>query len=281
MPMNPRLMRPKKPAAAPPQPQLSPTLLLMHFDDENQWLLDSSPYNRQLSTYSFGYSGWGSGKFGAGSVYTNGDGAILPTYTFPDMSTTDHTIECWIQVAENLEGQFLTFVHLPIDPSGSTAGQHFYYDGANLAFSDGIAVAASGPAYLPSGQWYHVAAVQQGPCKRVFLDGTLIGISVGNAPAGVASCTIGAILLGESGLVYNNTFILDELRITSRALYCANFTPPIAPFSEDGVAVPSCGPCCPPAGTYLWDGCDGCDLLYATTDGQCGETVAVIPGGCC
>lgn len=256
----------------------------MHFDGAG-FLVDSSPYNRSFAPYGPGFTQDILAVFGD-SAYGNYNSILLSGNEFPDMSSIDHTIECWLYIPASVEGDPMSITHLPIDRLTTTTGQHFAYEGwGQLSFNDGAsAAAATGYSAVPADTWVHVAAVQQGSCKRIFVGGVLQAIAPQSAPAGPASCSVGGLHFSGSQYAAGGGFI-DELRITSRALYCANFTPPLTPFSEDGVAVPSCGPCCPPAGTYLWDGCGGeepyCDLLVAYTDGQCGETVITTPGGCC
>ena len=291
MPMSHRLLRPKASAL----PVDSSTLILLHFD--SGLLVDSSVYNRTLIEVAIPPTTDANAQFGSASFATNyGIIGFLAGSTLPDLSTTDHTIECWLWVNSSNTAQSVTIAHFPVDYETTTSGQHFYYDNGGFHFNDGAATAAysdGSVAPFTTDAWIHVAAVQQGTCKRIYVNGVLGAATDQASPSGVPNFTTGGYQYGPwlgaggGGAINVGEILIDELRVSSRALYCGqSFTPPGVAFgSGSAPAATGCGGCCPPAGIYLWDGCGGeepyCDLLLAYTDGECGETVVTVPGGCC
>ncbi len=277
-------MRPKPDAEGAPPPLSATTLLLMHFDGAG-FLVDSSPYNRSFAPYGPGFTQDILAVFGD-SAYGNYNSILLSGYEFPDMSSIDHTIECWLYIPTSAEGDPMSITHLPIDRLTTTTGQHFAYDGwGQLSFSDGATNAAVAGYVVPTDTWVHVAAVQQASCKRIFVDGVLQAIATQSAPAGAASCSVGGLHFAGYQYGAGGGFI-DELRISARALYCDNFIVPASPFdgSVDAPAAELCGPCCELSGTWLGEGCgteeDPCAMTLSYADGACGVTVVVI-GSCC
>lgn len=280
--MNNRLMRPVSQAASAPS-----TLLLMHFDNAANLLLDSSSYNRTVTAFGPGFADDVASKWGASCAYTNYAAAQITGNTFPDLSTTDHTIECWIKVPSSEEGGTCTIGHFPIDYTSTTTGQHFGYTGpGQFYFNDGAVPAAqTNPTFwpIPYDTWVHVAAVQKGSCKRIFIGGVLAATATQPAPSGACSFSTGGYIFVSDAYNTGGMYI-DDLRVSSRALYCSDFTPPAAPFSTDSPAV-ACGACdapCPPPGIYTgYDFCDGDDVVSEYTDGACGYTyVLLAQGGC-
>jgi hypothetical protein len=93
-----------------------------------------------------------------------------------------------------------TIAHFPTSGDlTSTTGQHLYISGYNVAFNDGQTAAADTQGQeivvqndvLPYEQWFHLAAVQQGTCKRIFINGILRAIATQPAPAGPCSLAVG------------------------------------------------------------------------------------------
>lgn len=314
MPMNNRLMRPAKGSAGPG----AETLLLLHFDSASTTglITDSSQYNRQLVSYQgtpyedasydiypapgLAVSGVGS-KFGANAINLQGpfgvplDG-LANRNILPDLSQEDHTIECWVYYpSEEAAMITATIAHFPVTQDlTSTSGQHLYISGDHAYFNDGTAPSAETASYeaeptaLPYGQWFHLAAVQQGTCKRIFINGQLKAVATQAAPAGACSLSIGAFAYNTQGdppirLYYLPQYpiYIDELRILyGVAAYSANFTPPSAPLSSPPPAAPSIA-CCRPAGLILATYCSGIDLYADISDGTCGDVSTMIaPGNC-
>lgn len=310
MPMNNRLMRPRSGAAllaAAPDPPGPHTLLLMHFDSwatSAALLTDSSQYNRQIVNLSGAVSPGGFARFGdtltgqnsAALVGIAGIGISEGRNVFPDLSETNHTIECWLwyQLWED-NSPSATIAHFPTyEDLTSTTGQHFYVAAGVLSFNDGMTGAAStntftAPISLPLEQWVHIAAVQQGSCKRIFINGQLAALATQAAPGGGCSFSTGGYVVhdGEGGYSYNNTtgggVYIDELRISSRALYTTDFTPPAAPFSADSPAAPTAN-CCLPSGFLIQSYCGGpadLDIIGEFADGLCGSVITVIQQNGC
>lgn len=279
MPMSPSRLAPRS-AGNPAN-----TLLLMRF--ESPLLLDSSLYNRTVVAHFAGFSSTASSKFGASAADTNSSAIKITTNSLPNLAQTNHTIECWVYIPVAQSSTTVTIAHFPITPASSTTGQHLYYNGNGaVLFNDGATQAAATDPLVkatPYDQWFHLAAVQQGTCKRIYIDGILAGAATQAAPAGQPQFSSGGYIFG--GTLYNNGSIrIDELRVSAACLYGSNFAPPTAPF---GLASPpaSLGTCsqpCPPPGLYTGnDLCDGDDFVSEYTDGSCGFTYVVIqPGGC-
>ena len=90
--------------------------------------------------------------------------------------------------------------------------------------SDTAYVAVVGVTTITTGAWHHAAGVFDGSELRVYLDGFENGsVATSSAPgSGTADLKIGR---RNSSVMYYLSGLIDEVRVSSGALYLANFTP--------------------------------------------------------
>lgn len=235
-------------------------------------------------------------------AYIGANGSDRP---FPDFSTFDHTIEFWYKPDGSPESP----------PSGSIlhghTGEAWTYglhvststDG-RVNFDDGhMAGASTAPlAIFPNGisEWIYIACVQHGSCKKIYINGVLMGTATQNAKPGWAPGGGGyGIVIGDYGLYsdvdgafdstggntsWNNSglnYRIAGLRIVSRALY-VGATHTLPPFPMTTTNYPTnpgttTGNCFVPAGViasapYCLSG----DLYAEFHNGSGGTNIILI-----
>ena len=80
-----------------------------------------------------------------------------------------------------------------------------------------------------AGQWYHVAVVREADFRiRLFVDGVQLNQSTALDVWSQSAALSGRLFVGYPARTGN--FFIDEFRVTKRARYSANFTPPTEPF---------------------------------------------------
>jgi hypothetical protein len=96
----------------------------------------------------------------------------------------------------------------------------YYFNGAATGFSTATT--------LGTGQWYHLAFVNNAGSLAIYINGVSSATSaISGTPQ---SSTTLPLTIGATNSVYFNGYI-DDLRITKGyARYTANFTPPTAAF---------------------------------------------------
>jgi hypothetical protein len=94
----------------------------------------------------------------------------------------------------------------------------------NIWVSPTSYAATIGATTVSTGVWHHVAAVSDGTQRRIYLDGILdASVTSALVPAsGTAGLKIGR---RSSSTNYPFNGLIDEVRVSSAALYTANFTP--------------------------------------------------------
>ena len=166
-------------------------------------------------------------KFGTGSMYFDGTGDYLTTYTNPDHSfgTGNFTIECWVyrldtpargvvQISSTAGGLSTSDLGLAI---GSDTGSvwRIYCNGTGY----------NSTVTYSTNTWYHVALVRNSGTTRLYVDGTsVISQSDTTNYAGGNICIGG--FYSTSFLMYG---YIDDFRVTRGiARYTATFIPPPA-----------------------------------------------------
>jgi Concanavalin A-like lectin/glucanases superfamily len=94
----------------------------------------------------------------------------------------------------------------------------------SLFQTDTTYVSVVGATTISPGTWHHVAGVFDSAQRRVYLDGVLDGSVTGTQAPGSGTAGLKIGRRGSSGIYYFNGLI-DEVRVSSSALYTANFTP--------------------------------------------------------
>ena len=205
------------------------TLALLHFDGANNSTVftDSSPFNQTVSVVTGTPKiSTAMSKFGGSSLYLDGSSSIkIPNNANLNLGTGVFTIEFWFYLLSLPSGD-ANFLHKFGTPQQSVTIAH---PSRKLA-SGFLNVSMSSTTVITAGAWYHVAVVREttnGAIKQYFNgvnEGTInLSGSVDNA----GDLTIGSWFSGSNRI----TGYIDEFRIRKEAMYTADFTPPIAPFT--------------------------------------------------
>lgn len=123
-----------------------------------------------------------------------------------------------------------------LDTYTPAAGRQFYISNGSLAYYySGSSNLVSGIQVTPNA-WHHVAATRSGSFLRLFVDGVVVAST--NNVTGTLSPAMPQMALNYQqygGPSYYANGYLDEIRITNgTARYTGNFTPPTAPFPNQG-----------------------------------------------
>lgn len=134
------------------------------------------------------------------------------------------TVEAWIKLTSNNTVQDIVTRYTGAGSNGyalrvTSNGK------ARLAIysSSGTSATVTGSTTLLTNQWYHIAGVYDGSQLRIYVNGSSngsISTSVVLGGGGSASLRIASSPSGTNRF----TGLLDEVRVTARALYTANFT---------------------------------------------------------
>lgn len=182
-------------------------------------------------------------KFGSTSYQFGGSGfyghLYYGTYAVPlPVWNTDYTIEFWLycNVPQNQPIGHHTICHLwPFDGYSPYGTQVHLYGDNTIHFNNAYAASAYADG-IPKQQWCHVACVQHGMSRMIFIDGQLKGIANSSVHPDIANwnvrCTIGAFQYGENpDYSCDETILIDGLRIVRSALYINNFALPTTQFT--------------------------------------------------
>lgn len=218
--------------AAAGDPYWSDVALLVHADgtDGSTTFTDASPRARSVYVYGNAQVDTAQSKFGGASALLDGSGDYLAgiwNTTAVDIGTGDFTIEFWVRW-NSVANAGLFHMHTA-DPANSVAYLAVGYSGA--AFS----IYANGTTYnrtysVSTGVWYHVALVRVSGVMTLYIDGVAQGAAIANV--GNYNDALHTFI----GLYYSTSYThngwIDEFRVTKRARYVGDFTPPTAPFPD-------------------------------------------------
>jgi hypothetical protein len=179
-------------------------------------------------------------KFGGSALLCDGTGDYMmsPQGTQWDFGTSSFTIEYWIRfnVAPTL------YVPIALRPSASinngewwceitNAEKKMYWGFKNFAGTQYyVNLGLSGNAFT-TGQWYHIALVNNAGTARMYVDGTATGTST--ALSGSFGISTSDLWVGAGAGSYSLNGWMDEVRISNTARYTAGFTPSTTPFVND------------------------------------------------
>lgn len=172
----------------------------------------------------------GYAKYGAAGLYTSGSSYIRTGAARSQFAwgTSDFTIELWIQSLSSGSGQcifdFRPVNTVPVAPAlfiGSASGSSRYLE--YYLNSQTVIISTTGISY---GTWYHVAICRSSGVTKMFLNGTQTGSNYTDTNSYEAADPCFGILGYNPSLGYGYTGAIDDVRITTTALYTANFTPP-------------------------------------------------------
>lgn len=183
-------------------------------------------------------------KYGVSSGYFDGAGDYLTTSNTPVLGSIDFTIEAWVYLnALPTSDAWPTnwtnhFVIVGVSTQGSSNGFALLLGQTKIICHNADTQYAAGLHGITTGGWYHIAVVRSGNTLTTYVNGVSKGssaftgaISVGNV------CYIGCET--SEGAWFNG--YMDELRISSRAEYTSNFTPPVSSFPDTDATDPYFG----------------------------------------
>lgn len=269
---------------------------LYQFDnDSGGTFVDSSGNNRTLTLVGTGMNSTTPAMWGAGGLVASNTAAAFIRSPFESWAAArgDLTVEMWMRVPAADAAKDFTLFHLG-NQSAGTSGVHVYWDGVGglLHFNDGASVAATTAlSNVPVDQWVHLAFVQWGGWKAIFINGVRVTIvEQGPRPAAQGLLATFRVKAGsttsssDAGL-YNHTAALttawDSLRVVyNAALYTTNFTPPTGPLQASGT-FRAVRPPCPSAGQLVESYYADCDFYGVYTDGNCGTVTMLECQNCC
>ena len=93
-----------------------------------------------------------------------------------------------------------------------------------------VNLALAGTAFA-TGQWYHIALVNNAGTAQMYVDGTATGSST--ALSGSFGISTSDLWVGAGAGAYSLNGWMDEIRISNSARYTAGFTPSTTPFVND------------------------------------------------
>lgn len=201
---------------------------------------DSSINNFTISTTGSVVHSSLQSKFGGLSAYYDYTGGYLnvPSSALFDFSSVPFTIEFWIYVVDlPPSGGYYRF--LDFGTNGSQASwQCWINEYGQIGFAKqtgGTLGPYTNSGAITEGVWIHVAMTSPGVTGDVWINGinATAGSTCQRPAAGNVDLKIGRDpsfpTNGNSGFYYFNGFF-DELRITRKVRYTANFLPPTSPF---------------------------------------------------
>lgn len=174
-------------------------------------------------------------KYGSGSMSFDGTGdwLLIPHNADLNFGTGNFTIECWLNLSNTTVTRSLI-----AKGTSSTTGWEIYFNAAPtlFIFAYGASISYSSNYNLNQGQWYHLAVTRSGTGTnnlKMFIDGFLIHEgTVTSDLSTTGNMYVGASRVGAGSM----SGYVDDLRITKGvARYTANFIPPVAAFSSQGV----------------------------------------------
>lgn len=191
---------------------------------------DSSPVPKTVTPYNYVGAG-ATGKYGGALSFSQAGDYFKITNALPGGLAGDFTIQCWVNAVTVTEWTPIVETR----PNDQTASGVYFYIQSDRSFG----VYPFGSAgYVPSGSWTHLAAVRKGSTLRTFINGTLVTQATAspttyNYPGtDVLINRWVADSPGASATRWMGGYI-DDLQISTKALYWENFTPPTAALPLD------------------------------------------------
>lgn len=215
--------------------------LLMHFEGSGSSFVDSSSYGHTLTpTGNIPTQTTANPKFGSKSGYWADAFRAISCADTPsiNVATGDFTLEGWFYVASATLG---TNVVLFSKAVGTSYSQYILWNQSGplhfICYRGDAGVSGATAVNLdcgttPTDQFFHFAAVRHGDDFLCFINGTLVASTTytGDLYDNGSTLYIGGF---ANGLNYGpNGGYIDEFRITKRALYTADFTPPASAFPD-------------------------------------------------
>jgi hypothetical protein len=203
------------------------TILLLSMDGANGStnFVDSGPNALAVTAVGNAQISTAQSKYGGASGYFDGSGDYLALVSNSQLAvgTSDFTIEFWIYITARKAYGYI------INTQGGTNSLYISFDlaGNFLRLTNDTTIFAV-TSTLNLNQWYHVAVVRSSGSSKIHVDG--IG---GTAVACAVSFVQGGPLIGGTSIANYFQGYFDDLRISKKAWYTGNFTPPSTPHISD------------------------------------------------
>jgi len=226
------------------------TAVLMHFDnnwnDSGAWGLSAGSTSGDPSFVTSSPSP----KFGTHCAYFDGTGDFVDLAGDSDdpalaLNYGDWTVDFWISFPSGSLAANDSFIQTGATSASGGAGSWRCHLGQTSSAGDSIAFDAGssftevlkwdyGSEIVDDKTWYHFAFVQHGGTISFFLDGT----KKASAKNGYAMSTSYGIRLGaDQGGSGTIQCYMDELRISKKAQWFNNFTPPTVAYGDSTLQV--------------------------------------------
>ena len=222
-------------------------ILSMHCDNDGSGsFVDSSAYQRTITSYGNTILSNTQSKFGNSSVYFDGSGDYLEVTNSSslDFGSEDFTIEYWeYRVGTGTSPVMCRFrAGNGLNPwlvgyNGNGTLQ-FYMSTNDSGWNMVGALSMGSPIY---NIWSHYAVVREGNTIRTYQNGNQIATTTTNLSTAAGSGPLSIGRYADNGSDYYEGY-LDDIRITKGvARYSSNFSVPVAPAPDLGPAstVPS------------------------------------------
>lgn len=154
------------------------------------------------------------------------------TFTGPNLSSTDFTVECWVNF-----NSFSPQTAPRIWQAGADASNRFGVSRNTSGKFEFFIVTGNTSNLFPTtfdvnlNQWYHLAFVRSGNSRLFFVDGILIGSSTATITNGTSWC-LGCQHFDLSATTnFHNGYISNFRVIAGLALYTSRFIPPTLPLA--------------------------------------------------
>ena len=197
---------------------------LLHFNNPNNLTKDEG---KELTWQVDGATADTDGKFGSAIDLTSGK-RLVANKKWDIIQTGDFTIDFWVNVHSNTSsGRFISTrananmydaVEFYITTSLNICPQIAFMGSTDWDFDE-----YTGVGSVILGKWHHIAVVRQNDDFYFFVDGKIIWNGTHSGSLYVSSNNKN-ITLG--GYYSQSSVSLDEFRISDRALWTSDFTPP-------------------------------------------------------
>ena len=200
---------------------------LLHFNNPNDLTKDEG---KELTWQVDGATADTNGKFGSAIDLTSGK-RLVANKKWDIIQTGDFTIDFWVNVHSNTSsGRFIS-----TRPSYSVIDAvEFYFKTTGgiilqLGFTDLDFLENLGNIPISLSIWHHLAVVRQNDDFIFFIDGKIVWKGTHSGSLYVSSSNENITLGGY----YSQADVsLDEFRISDRALWTSDFTPPAYEYSQ-------------------------------------------------
>ena len=179
-------------------------------------------------------------KFGTASAEFDGTGDYLflspqPTLSFP----SDFTIEFFFN-SDNVSGLMVLLASVSYYTAGKDGNWLIRItNSTSIAWASYNGSSGATAAYkeftvptMSTGTWYHLAVVRSSGSINVYFNGTVSSSGALSDTKNLIDGSVTGVYVGTNSLGANANFdgYIDDLRITQKARYTSNFTPPSEEF---------------------------------------------------